>query len=183
MQTNILKAAFIDRDGTLIEEVDFLSRVEDLRIFPFTSEALTLLRESGYRIFVVTNQSGIGRGLYTEDDMHSIHREMDTQLPGLIDAYYFCPHLPNDGCLCRKPNIGMLEAASNGSIIDTSSSWMIGDKMLDINTGINAGIRSALVRTGYGNETVLSGDLRANFVGNDLLDSVKQILDLQLEKG
>ncbi|HMP66676.1 MAG TPA: HAD family hydrolase [Pyrinomonadaceae bacterium] len=170
------KTAFIDRDGTLIEEVNFLSKVEDLRIFPHTNEALALLRESGYRIFVVTNQSGIGRGIYTEDDMHRIHRVMAETLQGLIDGYFFCPHLPDAGCLCRKPRTGMLESAAGGFAVDRERSWMIGDKQLDIDTGINAGIRTALVKTGYGTKTAMGQGRQADVVGEDLLDAVRQIL-------
>src|SRR5918993_4362214 len=88
------KAVFVDRDGTLIEEVNFLSRVEDLRVFPYTFEALRLLKDAGFVIVVVTNQSGIGRGIYDADAMKGIHSEMQTRLDGMIDAFYFCPHLP-----------------------------------------------------------------------------------------
>ena len=112
MSHPVHKAAFIDRDGTLIEEVNFLSRVEDLQIFPFTLKALTLLRANGFKIHVVTNQSGIGRGIYTEQDMQAIHRQMTMDLPGLIDSFHFCPHLPDAGCRCRKPDTGMIEEAT-----------------------------------------------------------------------
>lgn len=171
-------AAFIDRDGTLIEEVNFLSKVEDLRIFPYTAEALRLLRLHGYLIVVVTNQSGIGRGLYTEIDMHSIHHSMQEELGGSIDAFYHCPHLPDAGCECRKPGLRMLKLAERDLRIDLASSWMIGDKRIDIETGQNASIRSALVLTGYG--SLHRNDLPAepDVVGETLLDATQKIISL-----
>jgi len=169
-------AAFIDRDGTLIEEVDFLSRVEDLRVFPFTAEALRMLKDSGFRIVVVTNQSGIGRKLYDEAAMHSIHDEMQRQLGGLIDAFFFCPHVPGAGCECRKPNLGMIRAAAAEHDLDLSGSWMIGDKELDVATGRNAGMRSAMVLTGYGKEHSAKLDFTPEVIADDLLAAVRSIV-------
>ena len=169
-------AAFIDRDGTLVEEVNFLSRIEDLRVFPFTAEAIRLLREKGYRIVVVTNQSGIGRRIYGESEMRSIHDAMQEQLGGAIDAFYFCPHLPWEGCRCRKPSLGMIEDAVTDLNIDLGRSWMIGDKKIDVETGKNAGIPSALVLTGYGSKHVRSLESRPEVVAGDLLEAVKQIV-------
>lgn len=169
-------AAFIDRDGTLIEEVNFLSRVEDLRVFPYTAEALRMLKERGFYIVVLTNQSGIGRGIYTEGDMHSIHEAMQQELEGAIDAFYFCPHLPDAGCECRKPGLGMIRKAQNEFSIDLSLSWMIGDKKLDVETGKKAGVGSALVLTGYGrNHQHELGDL-PDVIAEDLLGAVTQIV-------
>lgn len=171
-------AAFIDRDGTLIEEVNFLSRVEDLSIFPFTAKALSMLKDRGFYIVVLTNQSGIGRSIYTEADMHRIHEEMQERLNGAIDAFFFCPHLPNAGCDCRKPGLKMIKDAQERFEIDLGRSWMIGDKDLDVETGRNAGISSALVLTGYGRTH--RGQLQAepNVVGEDLLDAVTKIINL-----
>jgi D-glycero-D-manno-heptose 1,7-bisphosphate phosphatase len=146
------KAVFLDRDGTLIEEVDFLSRVEDMQLYPYTFESLRLLKEDGYLLFVVTNQSGIGRGLYTEADMHAIHVEMNSQLDGMIDAFYFCPHLPDAACDCRKPSLGMIESALTSYDLDIERSWTVGDKNLDRELAKNAGAGGILVRTGYGLE-------------------------------
>ena len=169
-------AAFLDRDGTLVEEVNYLSRVEDLRVFPFTLEALTLLKDAGFLIIVMTNQSGIGRGIYTEEAMHSIHRQMDLELPGLIDEYHFCPHLPDAGCACRKPGTGMMEAAESTFAIDRKESWMVGDKLLDIEAGMNAGTHSALVKTGYGRSTAEKIVRAPDIIGENLLDVVRQIV-------
>jgi len=143
-------AIFVDRDGTLIEEVNFLCRVEDLRLFPYTAEAIEKLKAAGFLIIVVTNQSGIGRSIYDEAAMQSIHDAIQAALAGAIDGFYHCPHLPCDGCECRKPRIGMIDLACSDFNIDLGRSWMIGDKAIDVETGINAGIKSAMVMTGYG---------------------------------
>lgn len=174
MTTPRFKAAFIDRDGTLIEEVNFLSRVEDMQIFSFTLEALKALKAAGYLLIVVTNQSGIGRGIYTEADMHSIHDAMQAELGGIIDEIHFCPHLPNSGCECRKPNSGMLY--SDKGEIDFENSWMIGDKPLDVETGLKNGIRTAMVMTGYGRSSIDSIPIKPDIIGEDLLDAVNQLL-------
>lgn len=170
------RAAFIDRDGTLIEEVNFLSRVEDLRLFPFTAEAIQLLKGSGFKIIVVTNQSGIGRQIFDEHAMRSIHDVIQKRLEGAIDAFYFCPHLPDEGCRCRKPAIGMIEDAVADHDLDLAASWMIGDKKIDVETGRNAGIPSAMVMTGYGKEHVTSLDGAPQVIAEDLLAAVKGIL-------
>lgn len=169
-------AAFIDRDGTLIEEVNFLSRVEDLQVFPYTAEALRLLKEKGFWIVVVTNQSGIGRGIYTEADMHSIHDAMQSELDGAIDAFYYCPHLPDEGCECRKPGLGMLNFAQRDLPIDLERSWMIGDKRIDVETGHAARIGSALVLTGYGEKHQYELDIQPSVVAEDLLEAVEKII-------
>lgn len=170
------KAAFIDRDGTLIEEVNFLSRVEDLRVFPYTFEAIKLLKDAGFLVIVLTNQSGIGRGIYNEVEMHAIHDAMQDQLDGMIDAFYFCPHLPCDGCACRKPDLGMIESAMKDFEIDLENSWMIGDKKIDVETGHRAGIRSAMVMTGYGRAHSKLLQAKPDVLAENLLDAVREAL-------
>ncbi len=175
--SNKQPAIFLDRDGTLIEEVNFLSRVEDLRLFPFTAEAITLLKESGYLIIVVTNQSGIGREIYTEADMHSIHDQIQIELDNAIDAFYFCPHLPDFGCKCRKPGLGMIESACKDFDIDLTKSWVIGDKDLDVNLGHKARLSSAFVLTGYGIEHHVTLKHNPSIIADDLIDAAKQIIN------
>jgi D-glycero-D-manno-heptose 1,7-bisphosphate phosphatase len=150
MNTTKRPAIFLDRDGTLIEEVNFLSEVEHLRVFDFTEHALRRLKDAGFLLVVVTNQSGIGRGHYSESDMHDIHQAIQTRTGSLIDAYYFCPHLPDAGCECRKPGTGMFLQAEIDHAIEIAASWMIGDKRIDVEAGKNAGVQTVLVRTGYG---------------------------------
>lgn len=152
-QSSVLKPAiFVDRDGTLVEEVNYLSDVKDLRLFPSTAAALTQLKTKGFWIIVITNQSGIGRGIYNVAAMDRVHHAMQRQLGGLIDNFYYCPHTPSGGCSCRKPLTGMIDQARERFRIDMSRSWMIGDKVMDIETGINAQVRTALVLTGYGRQ-------------------------------
>lgn len=171
------KAVFLDRDGTLIEEVDFLSRVEDLRVFPFTKQALELLRSNGFRLFVITNQSGIARGFYTEDAMHAIHREIQNEVGGLIDAFFFCPHLPDAGCECRKPKLGMIDSVRELFPVDRASSWVIGDKLLDVETARVAGMNAAMVRTGYGKAHEALLDFKPAVIADDLLQAAISIVD------
>ena len=163
-------AVFLDRDGTLIEEVNFLSRVEDLRLFDFTAEAVGLLKDRGFLVVVVTNQSGIGRGIYDEAAMNSIHAAIQEKLGGAIDAFYFCPHLPCDGCECRKPGLGMIRTACADHEIDLANSWMVGDKAIDMLTGVNAGIRSAMVMTGYGRQHFADLEFEPDVRGENLLE-------------
>jgi D-glycero-D-manno-heptose 1,7-bisphosphate phosphatase len=172
------KAVFIDRDGTLVEEVNFLSRTEDLRLFPYTRESIELLKEHGFIVVVVTNQSGIARNKYNEADMHAIHEAIQDQLSGALNGFYFCPHLPNEGCECRKPNLGMINAACSDFSIDMENSWMIGDKKLDVETGKNAGIRTAMVMTGYGRDHVTELERQPDIVAENLLDAVKIIVSV-----
>jgi len=173
MKTKSRKAAFIDRDGTLVEEVNFLSRLEDLRLFSYTAEAVRLLRDDGFLIVVVTNQSGIGRRIFEESAMRAIHEKIQSDLT--LDAFYFCPHLPTDGCRCRKPNLGMIEQASKDFAIDLENSWMIGDKTIDVETGFNAGVKTALVLTGYGQKAEKELKRKPDVIAENLLEAVKMI--------
>lgn len=172
------KVIFMDRDGTLIEEVNFLSRVEDLRLFPFTNEALERMKAAGFLIVVITNQSGIARGLYDEAAMHAIHDAISERTHDSVTAFYFCPHMPDTGCECRKPRTGMIDQARHDFDIDMENSWFIGDKALDIETGIAAGVRTALVRTGYGRETEMASTVHPDITADNILEIV---LDTRFE--
>lgn len=171
------KAAFIDRDGTLIEEVNFLSRTEDLRFFSFTGEAVRLLKENGFLVIVITNQSGIGRKIFTEAAMHDIHEAIQKQLNEKIDAFYFCPHLPNENCACRKPKTEMIRRAAADFAIDLENSWFVGDKTIDVEAGQNAKLKTALVLTGYGKRAVEQLENQADLTAENLLEAVKEILN------
>ncbi len=173
-------AIFLDRDGTLIEEVNYLSRVEDLRLFPSTVEAVKALKSSGFLVIVVTNQSGIGRGIFDERAMHDIHDQIQIELDGVIDQFYFCPHLPCDGCACRKPGLGMIQAAQADFEIDLTRSWIVGDKKIDVETGQLAGLRTALVLTGYGIHHKDSLEVLPDIVADDLDAAARAIIELQV---
>ena len=175
-ETKGQKTVFLDRDGTLIEEVNFLHRVEDLRFFDYSDRAVSLLKNAGLLVVIVTNQSGIGRGIYTAGDMHSIHEKIQSDLSDKLDAFYFCPHLPDEGCVCRKPRLGMIEQAMTDFDIDLERSWMVGDKLLDIQLGFNAGIRTAMVRTGYGERHGVGLEREPDLFAASLIEAVEHIL-------
>ncbi|MFN0279958.1 MAG: D-glycero-alpha-D-manno-heptose-1,7-bisphosphate 7-phosphatase [Pyrinomonadaceae bacterium] len=168
---------FLDRDGTLIEEVNYLSRVEDLRLFPFTADAVKLLKDNGFLVIVVTNQSGIGRGIFDEASVHAIHEKIQSEVSGMIDAFYFCPHLPCDGCKCRKPNLGMIESAMADFDIDLNNSWMVGDKKIDVETGRAMNLRTALVLTGYGQQHKTILECLPEIISDNLGDAASRILE------
>ena len=151
-------------------------RVEDLRLFSFTAEAVNLLKNRGFLVIAVTNQSGIGRGIYDEAAMHTIHEQIQTELNGTIDAFYFCPHLPCDGCNCRKPGLGMIEAACADFEIDLERSWIIGDKKIDVETGHNGNIATAFVLTGYGQQHKPLLEYMPTVIADDLGDAAKKII-------
>lgn len=176
MEATKKPAIFLDRDGTLVEEVNFLSRVEHLHVFDHTAPALRRLKSAGFLLIVVTNQSGIGRGLYTESDMHAIHREIQERTGYLIDGFYFCPHMPDAGCGCRKPKTGMFLQAETDHPIDIAASWTVGDKILDIEAGINAGTRTVMVRTGYGSAHLVEFGPVADLIVDDLHEAAEMIL-------
>lgn len=154
------RAVFLDRDGTINEEKDYLWRIEEFSFIAGAVDAIRLLKGAGYLVVVVTNQSGIGRGFYNEEDLARLHDHMGRELQrqGVsVDACYYCPHHPQHGvghyamdCSCRKPLPGMLLQAAFELEIDLAASWMIGDKKADIDAGLAAGCRTVLVRTGYG---------------------------------
>ncbi len=182
-------AVFIDRDGTLNEDIGYVSSSDELVLYPWAAEAVRLVNESGLLAVVITNQSGIARGMYTEEILDSIHSRMTEALAregARLDAVYYCPHHPEVGdvryrvkCECRKPQTGMLERASRELDIDLARSFVIGDKASDINLAENAGARGALVLTGYGGETFEHPDrwpCAPELVAENLLEAVKRIL-------
>ena len=174
------KAVFLDRDGTLVEEVDHLSTVEETRLYPYTIEALEMFSSAGYRLVVVTNQSGIARGYFDATAVNAIHAKIQTEIGRaglLIDSFHFCPHMPDAGCRCRKPSIGMIEQALENRDYDLKKSWMIGDKELDVGVGVNAGTGSVLVRTGYGRDHEKTSRFKPTIIANNLLDAAKKIVN------
>lgn len=153
-------AVFLDRDGTINVDKGYVHRIEDFAFIPGAPEAIRLLGEAGFLVIVVTNQSGVGRGYYSLEAVHALHRHMDAELKKFgasVDAYYICPHLPQSAhgpderaCNCRKPLPGMLLQAADRFSLCMPSSWMIGDKLTDVEAGLQAGCRSILIATGYG---------------------------------
>ena len=154
------RAVFIDRDGTISEEVGYINHPSRFRLFPFSAAAIKLLNESGWLAIVITNQAGVARGYFSEDMIQTIHERLrrDLESEGArLDAIYYCAHHPSVGqppyrleCDCRKPKPGLISRAVEEFDIDPSSSWMVGDRYSDIELARNAGIHSAFVMTGYG---------------------------------
>lgn len=154
------KAVFLDRDGTVNKEVNYLYKKDDFVFIPGTIEAIKIFREMEYKVIVITNQAGVARGYYKEQDIEILHRYIDSllRLKGtFIDGYYYCPHHPKGiienytrKCKCRKPNIGMIEKAANDFNVNLDDSIIVGDKEIDVQTGKNAGIgKCILVRSGH----------------------------------
>lgn len=173
------KAVFLDRDGTLCEEVNYLSRPEDLRLFPFSAEAVKLLNENGFIVILITNQSGIARGFFDEKVLHEIHAKLKNELAesdAKLNAIYFCPHSSTDNCDCRKPKTGMIKRAKQDFSLDLENSWIIGDKAIDVETGFNAQIKTALVLTGYGQTEVEKLEKKPDLIAENLLQIVKKFL-------
>lgn len=150
-------AVFVDRDGTIIAEKSYLADPDGVELVPGSADAMRRLRESGYVIVVVTNQSGIARGLYDEDDYQAVAARVDEVLAerdAAPHATYYCPHHPDvtGPCDCRKPDIGMHRRAARDLDLDLSASYYVGDKVSDVVPGVTVGGQGILVRTGYGVE-------------------------------
>jgi D,D-heptose 1,7-bisphosphate phosphatase len=176
------KAVFLDRDGTLNFDPGYLGDPDKFRFLPGVVDALKRLREGGYLIFVVSNQSGIARGFFSEEDLRRIHDKMVTALRDegvTLDGIYYCPHHPADQCICRKPSPAMVLDASSRYSVALEDSFFIGDRLSDIQTGRRAGCGTILVLTGAGRETLgdLAASLRPDCVARDLDDAVTWILE------
>ncbi len=185
-------AVFLDRDGTIIEERGYLERLEHLTVFPWTGDALRLLKRAGFATVVITNQSAIARGLIDEAFLNDVHHTIDARLVssgGGIDRYYFCPHLPkswkvkieryNQMCECRKPAPGMIEQACREMGLDPARSVMVGDRWTDVACGRAAGTRTVLLRSAHGVSDAHADPpegVRADAILNNLMEAVGWIL-------
>lgn len=179
------RAVFLDRDGTLNVEKQYLFRVEDWEWIPGAVEALRMLTDLGFTLVVVTNQAGIARGYYSDVDVQRLHDFVadDLASQGLsIAAFYHCPHHPEFGevrqCACRKPGAGMLLSAAADLDIDLSQSWMIGDKLIDVEAGRKASTKTILVRTGYGKNVETQAD--DTVVVDDILAAARYLRNREL---
>lgn len=168
-------AVFLDRDGTLMHDADYCSRPDQVRVFDGVASALRQLKKAGYKIIVITNQSGIGRGFFTEEDYRAVEAEVSRQLGnGLIDATYFCPDVPDQPSDCRKPAPGMVLQAAREHNVDISQSFLVGDKEIDAECAHNAGVRAIRVRTGF--DKMTDGSC-ADWVAEDVPAAAKIILN------
>ena len=169
-------AVFIDRDGTIMKDADYCSDPKQVQLFPGVPESLRRLKSNGFKLIIITNQSGIGRGFFTIEQYRAVEAEVLRQLgDGLIDATYFCPDVPSQHSSCRKPAPGMILQATQEHRIDLSRSFFIGDKEIDAECGRNAGVRTIRVQTGFQRDTI--GSI-ADWVAPDFADAAKIILDL-----
>jgi D-glycero-D-manno-heptose 1,7-bisphosphate phosphatase len=168
-------AIFLDRDGTIMKDADYCSDPQQVKIFPRVAEALRRLKSKGFKLIIITNQSGIGRRFFTIEQYRAVEAEVLRQLgDGLIDATYFCPDIPGQPSNCRKPAPGMIVQAGREHQIDMGRSFLVGDKEIDAECGRNAGVRTIRVRTGFDRET--SGSM-ADWVAEDLPAATQIILD------
>ena len=184
------RAVFMDRDGTISEEIGYVNHPSRYRVFPYSAEAVRLLNEAGWLAILVTNQAGVARGYFTEEligEVHNVLRQELNERGAQLDAIYYCAHHPTVGespyrfdCDCRKPKPGLIRRAADAFDIDLAQSWMIGDRYSDIELARNAEVHPAFVLSGYGR-----GEWeyqRANWkhepeiVAEDLLEAVKEIV-------
>lgn len=161
-------AVFLDRDGTLIADRHYLADPGEVEILPGVDEAMARLRSAGYLLVVISNQSGIGRGYFTEADHDRVTEEVRRRLSTPPDAFYHCPHRPDFGCACRKPKPGLLLRAARDLPIDLAASWSVGDRERDCLAGLATGGRAVLLAPGPAPEGAL--------VARDLAEAVERIL-------
>jgi D-glycero-D-manno-heptose 1,7-bisphosphate phosphatase len=182
-------AVFLDRDGTILEEAGYLDRLERMVLYPWSIDAIRLLNRAGFKVVVVSNQAGVAQGLFDESFVAEAHRFLDEKVragKARIDRYYYCPHHPSAAveayrqrCECRKPRPGMVRAAERDLDIDTSRSFVVGDRWLDVQLARAAGARGILLRTGYGRteETRPPDGVVADAVVENLMGAVIWILE------
>jgi D-glycero-D-manno-heptose 1,7-bisphosphate phosphatase len=176
------RAIFMDRDGTVSEEVGYMYHTHMYKPFPWAGPAIRKINESGMKAILITNQSGVERGYFPESQVHEVHEILRAELSkhnATLDAVYYCPHHPETGCECRKPRAGMLLRAQKELGIDLSRSYVIGDKYLDVGVAHAAGATSVLVLTGYGraeHAQFKDQPLQPHFIAENLLDAVESIL-------
>jgi D-glycero-D-manno-heptose 1,7-bisphosphate phosphatase len=173
MPTDQRRAVFFDRDGTLMEDTHYCADPALVKVFPGVPAALRRLKEAGFGVFIITNQSGIGRGLMTEPQYRAVQEEFLRQAGrGSVDASYYCPDAPGVPSNCRKPEPGMVLAAAEAYHIDLAASYFVGDKSVDIECGRRAGARTVLVLTGYGRVQ----NCAADFICQDAVEAVDTII-------
>jgi D-glycero-D-manno-heptose 1,7-bisphosphate phosphatase len=182
-QSPLRSAVFLDRDGTIAEEVGYLNHASRFRMFPFVAAAIYRLNEAGLPVIVVTNQSGVSRGYFPESLVHTVNELMTQQLADAgakINAIYYCPHTSAENCNCRKPKTGMLDRAAQEHALDLQHSFVVGDRYGDIELARNARARSILVRTGYGEGELAwhaaKWPVQPDFVAKDLTQATDWIL-------
>ena len=176
------RAVFLDRDDTLCKDVPYCRRPEDLHLLPGAGAAVSRLNKAGFAVVVITNQSGIGRGLLTEDTLSSIHEKMKLDLASFgakVDGIYHCPHLPDEGCECRKPKPTMVAMAVREMDLDIQGSYTVGDRLMDVKMGKNSGTKAILVRSRTPVEELAEAERLADHTSPDLAAAVDWILSFE----
>lgn len=171
----------LDRDGTIVVERNYLSDPDGLELLPQAAEGLRRMKGMGLGLVVITNQSGVARGILDIGVLEEIHARLRHMLgrEGIqLDGIYYCPHMPDTGCTCRKPSPGLALRSSRELGFSLSDCFVIGDKASDINLGRNIGAGTFLVRTGYGTETVKERGLEPDYVVDDLVGAAHILSDL-----
>ena len=182
----VKRAVFLDRDGTMLEEGNYVDRLDRLVFFPYTIDAIRALNDAQFAVVVVTNQSGVARGMYPESFVREAHLHIDERVRAggaRVDGYYYCPHHPEgtiaelrQQCECRKPRPGQLLQAASDLDLDLKRSFIVGDRWKDIDAGKAAGARGVLVRTGYGREAEDTKPDEETVVVDNLIQAVAWIL-------
>ena len=171
-------AVFVDRDGVIVRNrADYVKSVTEVELLPHAIDALCLLTEEGHRVFVITNQSGVGRGIVSEQEVDLIHDHLATKVAergGRIESFLVCPHRPDDGCACRKPEPGLLYRARDEFGVDLSAAYLVGDFKTDVEAAATAGCSSILVLSGRTHPGASTGD--ADHVVEDLLEAAHVIV-------
>jgi D-glycero-D-manno-heptose 1,7-bisphosphate phosphatase len=173
------RAVFLDRDGTIMEDANCVGKMEQIALIPGAPQALRQLQDAGYKLFIVTNQSGVGRGYFTREAVESIHAHLNEEFSRAgvhFDRYYVCPHRPEENCECRKPKAKFLFEAAREYQLDLPRCFMIGDRESDIQAGVNAGVVSILVLTGVGRETLAKQAASPSHVAETIADAAGWIL-------
>lgn len=189
MAGGIHRAVFMDRDGTINREVGHVNRLEKFELLPRAAEAIRRLNARGFKAVIVTNQSGVARGYFTEDFIRVLHRELEAQLAregARLDGVYYCPHIPGTDCGCRKPAPGLLLKAAAELDIDLGRSYVVGDKQVDVELAHRVSAAGILVLTGYAGQEPgrdpAQPPVRPDYVARDLLDAVDWVLTRSEEK-
>ncbi len=175
------KIVILDRDGTVIVDRDYLSTAEEVELLPNAARGLRQMAGLGYRLIIVTNQSGVARGRFDEARLAEINARMEELLrdEGVeLAGIWFCPHHPDEGCACRKPNTKLVEEASDALGFEPRRAVVIGDKASDMELGRRIGATTILVRTGYGAETAAGGAIKPDHVADDLLEAAHMVAGL-----
>jgi D-glycero-D-manno-heptose 1,7-bisphosphate phosphatase len=173
------RAVFLDRDGVLMRDSNYVGHVDRVEIIDGAPQALRRLKDAGFRLFVVTNQSGVGRGYFTREAVDEIHALLNSAFgkAGVsIDRYYVCPHHPEDNCDCRKPRPKFLHEAAREFGLNLRHCFMIGDRASDVQCGLNGGTKTVLVLTGVGRETLEKGEVKSDRVAKDIAEATDWIL-------